>query len=88
MLDRAGGGGGGEDFGADDGGGADFAPSPGGGRSAPARQPAMAGAGAAATTWTTTSRSDGFLRLRVLRLASAASGAMPSEAALFTSGLG
>ena len=32
-------------FAPDDGGGADFAPSSGGGRSAPARQPAMAGAG-------------------------------------------
>ncbi len=42
MLDRAGGSGG--SSGPDDGG-ADFAPSPGGGRSAPARQPAMAGAG-------------------------------------------
>ena len=43
MLDRAGGSGG--SIGPDDGGGADFAPSSGGGRSAPARQPAMAGAG-------------------------------------------
>ena len=45
MLDRVGGGGGGGSFAPDDGGGADFAPSSGGGRSAPARQPAMAGAG-------------------------------------------
>ncbi len=43
MLDRVGGSGG--SFGPDDGGGADFGSSSGGGRSAPARQPAMAGAG-------------------------------------------
>jgi single-strand DNA-binding protein len=40
MLDRVGGG-----SGPDEGGGSDFGSSSGGGRSAPARQPAMAGAG-------------------------------------------
>jgi single-strand DNA-binding protein len=43
MLDRVGGGGG---FGPDEGGGSDFGTSSGGRPSAPARQPAMAGAGA------------------------------------------
>jgi single-strand DNA-binding protein len=43
MLDRVGGGGG---FGPDEGGGADFGSSSGGRPSAPARQPAMASAGA------------------------------------------
>jgi single-strand DNA-binding protein len=44
MLDRVGGSGGGG-FGPDEGGGSDFGSSSGGSRSAPARQPAMAGAG-------------------------------------------
>ena len=58
MLDRAGGGGGGEDFGSD--GGSDF------GSSSPApraRQPATAGAGGK-RDWTTTSRSEQDSRSR------------------------
>jgi hypothetical protein len=43
MLDRVGGSSGG--FGPDEGGGSDFGASSGGRPSAPARQPAMAGAG-------------------------------------------